>query len=140
MKECGSCTLCCKLLETHDIPSEIGIYCQHCASDSGCTIHDERPEECRIYQCMWSQMEHTAEELRPDRCGIIFDRISDDVICARLEKGEKIRDLTFGQINSFRNEGFSIMVFRDKDYTYFLTKSHTNDYVKKVVNDSSKLY
>ena len=133
MKECGECTLCCKLLETHDIPSEIGVYCRHCKN--GCSIYDERPEECRTYQCMWSQMETVADELRPDKCGIIFDRISDDVITARIEEGKKINDLLMAQIEYFKNEGFSVMVFRGRDKKLFMNNSHSEPYVLEAIRD-----
>lgn len=138
--ECDKCTLCCKLLETHDVPSPIEEYCIHCKPNKGCKIHATRPKECSTYQCMWSQMVNSGEELRPDRCNIIFDRISDDVISARLEKGKKIEDLVFGQINSFVNEGFSVLVFRDKEKKFFLSKSHTKEYVLGKVNDHSQLH
>ena len=129
--QCGECTLCCKLLETHDIASEIGVYCHHCKD--GCTIYDERPEECRTYQCMWLQMENAGEDLRPDKCGIIFDRMSDDVITARLDDDLKINDLVMSQINNFKAEGFSVLIFRGNDRKYFLNDRHTEDYVTGIV-------
>ncbi len=133
MRECGECTLCCKLLETHDVPSEIGVYCRHC--DKGCQIYDERPKECRDYQCMWTQMDIVSDELRPDKCGIIFDRISDDVIAARIEEGKKINDLLMAQIEFFKNEGFSVMIFRGRDKKLFMNDSHSEPYVLEAVND-----
>ena len=133
MKSCGECTLCCKLLETHDVPSEIGVYCHHCLN--GCQIYDERPKECRDYQCMWSQMDTVSDELRPDRCGIIFDRISDDVIAARIEEGKKINDLLMAQIQNFKNEGFSVMIFRGRDKKLFLNDSHTESCVLEAIHD-----
>jgi len=135
MRECGECTLCCKLLEVHDIPSPIGVYCQHC--DKGCTIHESRPQECRGYQCMWSQMDDVGMEMRPDQCGIIFDRMSDDVISARLEEGMKLKPLVMGQINAFINEGFSILIFRGKDSKCFLNTQHTEQYVRDTIHGCS---
>ena len=133
MRECGECTLCCKLLETHDIPSKIGVYCQHCSQ--GCGIYPDRPEECRTYQCLWSQMETVGDELRPDRCGIIFDRISDDVITARLEEGQKMNSLVVAQMGAFNREGFSVLVFRGGDRKFFLNDRHTESDVLGVVRD-----
>lgn len=135
MQKCGECDLCCKLLEIHDIPSKIGEYCQYC--NKGCTIRDTRPKECSTYQCMWSQMENVGNELRPDQCGIIFDRITDDVITARLEENKLMNPLVHNQVNNFIEEGFSVLIFRGKDMKYFLNDNHTKEYVLGAINDSS---
>lgn len=139
-RNCGSCTLCCKLLETHDIPSSIGTYCTHCEPNSGCKIYSRRPKECSIYLCMYAQMKHAGIELRPDNCSIIFDKIAEDVISARLERRSKINNLVNNQIKAFRREGFSVVVFRGKECKYFLNERHTKSYVRSKVNDSSKLH
>lgn len=138
-RDCGECDLCCKLLETHGVPSPIGTYCQYC--DNGCTIHDTRPDECREYQCMWSQMpEHFAMlELRPDKCGVIFDRQGDDVISARIDEGTMIKDLAMAQINNFNIQGFSVIVFRGNNHKIFLKDGHTEDYVRKIIDGRSQL-
>ena len=83
---------------------------------------------------MWSQMETVADELRPDRCGIIFDRISNDVIASRIEEGKKINDLLMAQIENFKKEGFSVMVFRGRDKKLFLNDSHTESCVLEAIN------
>ena len=98
-------------------------------------VYDIRPDECRTYQCMWSQMDLVAEALRPDRCGIIFDRIADDVIVARLEEGFKLDGHLLGQINAFIAEGFSVLIFRGRENKYFLNEKHSQDYVRGVVHD-----
>ena len=87
---------------------------------------------------MWTQMEHVAEELRPDRCGIIFDRIADDVISARID-GE-MTDLIMAQIQSFGREGFSVIVFNDKGYEGFLHSNHNQDYVMDVVRGRANIH
>ena len=132
MRLCEECTLCCKLLETHDIPSRIGEYCNHC--ESGCKIHDKRPEECRTYQCMWSQMEKVSDDLRPDKCGIIFDRISDEVIAARIEAGKKLNGLLSAQVDYFNNEGFSVVIFRGREKKIFLNAHHTEADVIEIIH------
>lgn len=134
MQNCGECTLCCKLLQLNEIPSAVGEWCQHCTKE-GCGIYGEHPKECREYQCMWSQMpnQFATLELRPDKCGVIFDRQSDDVIAARIEEGQMINNLLFGQIGSFNREGFSVLVFRGKQRKHFLAEGHTKEYVDEVV-------
>jgi hypothetical protein len=85
-------------------------------------------------------MEYVGMELRPDKCNVIFSRSGNDVICARIEKHSKLNRLVMSQIKAFNNEGFSILVFRDKASMCFLTEGHTEDYVRKIVDDRSKLY
>lgn len=140
MNNCGDCDLCCKLLETHGVPSPIGTYCQHC--DKGCKIYNDRPQECREYQCMWTQMpeQFARIEMRPDNSGIIFDRQDGMVISARVDTDWTMTGLIHGQINSFVNEGFSVIVFRGNEHKIFLTNGHTEEYVKEIVNGKSKLY
>lgn len=139
---CGECTLCCKLLETHgkDAKSPIGTYCHHCDLSAGCKIYESRPEECRTYQCMWTMMENAGEDLRPDKCGIIFDRAGDDVISARIEEEMKLNRLVVRQIESFNNEGFSVLIFRGQDSKCFLSGNHTEEYVRGIVDGRSKLH
>jgi hypothetical protein len=86
---------------------------------------------------MWSQMESAGIELRPDKCHVIFEKCSDDVICARIEKDCKPSNLVLGQLRAFNNEGFSILMFTGNRATYFLNDSHTRDYVRGVISDSA---
>ena len=89
---------------------------------------------------MWSQMENVGMALRPDKCGIIFDRAGDDVISARMEQGTKLSPLVMGQITAFNNEGFSVLVFRDRSSKCFLAENHTEAYVRNVIDGRAKLY
>ena len=54
-RECGECDLCCKYL-IHD------VYGQRVSPDNpcrflknGCSIHPNRPHQCKRYFCMWAQ-------------------------------------------------------------------------------------
>jgi len=89
---------------------------------------------------MWTQMGNVGIELRPDNCGVIFDRISDDVITARMGEGMKLNDLTMGQVNSFNKEGFSVLIFRGHDKKFFLNNKHTEEYVLEKVRGRTDIY
>ena len=39
----------------------------------GCAIYDDRPESCLTYQCVWLQDQVMPDDLRPDRCGVMFE-------------------------------------------------------------------
>ena len=55
IRECGECDLCCRWL-SHD------VYGQQVSPDNpcrfiknGCSIHSNRPAQCKRYFCMWAQ-------------------------------------------------------------------------------------
>jgi len=55
-RKCGSCSLCCKLLniEEEDITKPAHTWCQHCRpGHGGCSIYRQRPLVCRAFACQW---------------------------------------------------------------------------------------
>lgn len=75
---CGSCTMCCKLMGVADLPKPKpnGVWCEHCAIGKGCKIYEERPNSCRIYECLWLMSQKQAHpmhpQMRPDRSKVIM--------------------------------------------------------------------
>jgi hypothetical protein len=137
--ECGECTLCCKLLETHDIKTERGEICPYC-SEKGCLIYHDRPNECREYKCMWLQMDAVGIEMRPDKSHIIFDKISDTTICAIHDPDYEISKFVIGQIASFNKEGYSVVIFYGKKHSVFRLPEHDYTTIMREIDDRSKLY
>ena len=82
VNHCGSCTLCCKVLgvtgEVRGVPlkKERAGWCEHCAIGKGCKVYTDRPTVCAEFECLWLQGrkrgEPVPDELRPDRCGVVF--------------------------------------------------------------------
>lgn len=109
--ECGKCTLCCKLLYIFDTKSKAGIYCKHCTENRGCKVHEsELPDECKGYQCAYSQMSNIPITLRPDKCGVIFEKATEDIFIGLTEKGFVVTDGLKGQIDAFLKQGFSVFL------------------------------
>jgi len=53
-RECGKCSLCCKLLPIQELSKPIDTWCPHCRpGHGGCTIYSSRPSECRGFSCLW---------------------------------------------------------------------------------------
>ena len=84
---CGGCSLCCKVMGVVELKKPGGVWCEHAeplAACGGCTVHASRPPTCRDFECVWLQSQHRRhgesampQELRPDRCGVIFDVLKD---------------------------------------------------------------
>lgn len=76
-RECGECRACCVVLGFEARAGEApfakpaGEPCPHLIQ-IGCAIYDERPAVCRRFQCGWIQADNLPDELRPDRCGVLF--------------------------------------------------------------------
>ena len=54
-RECGECDLCCKWL-SHDVYGQQVSPNNPCRFiKNGCSIHPNRPAQCKRYYCMWAQ-------------------------------------------------------------------------------------
>jgi Fe-S-cluster containining protein len=73
-KHCGDCTLCCKFLSVPQLGKRMYSECKHCDPGKGCEIHETRPQVCRSYECLWLQDPDLADRLKPNVCGVLFDR------------------------------------------------------------------
>lgn len=79
-RSCGSCNLCCDLLEINEISVEGQAFakrawslCRHCdvkGKDGCCTIHATRPRTCRDYSCAWL-MGFGGDDDRPDKVRVL---------------------------------------------------------------------
>lgn len=140
MQECGKCTACCIVLEIKETNSKANEICQHCNPGVGCKIYADRPQGCREFACMWLQMPHVHPDLRPDNCGIVFEKFSDDVIVGATSGA--VAERVIGQIHAFNKEGFSVVVSNHatKKNTLFLAQGHNKEYVDGVVNGRSELH
>ena len=90
MSHCGSCTACCRIFAIPEIDNKpAGQWCQHCAVGVGCKIYEQRPLVCAEFKCLWLQSreredtrDHFADELRPDRCKVVFSPATNESVMA----------------------------------------------------------
>ncbi len=55
IRECGECDLCCRWL-SHDVYGQQVSPNNPCRFiKNGCSIHKNRPAQCKRYFCMWAQ-------------------------------------------------------------------------------------
>lgn len=53
-RSCGSCSLCCKILDIPELDKPSGRWCSHCKpGKGGCEIYSDRPLVCRAFGCQW---------------------------------------------------------------------------------------
>jgi len=71
-RNCGACTACCTSLTIHALNKPAGVPCEHLTAQ-GCGIYDQRPDECRVFDCGWKLYSSLlTPKLRPDRAGFLI--------------------------------------------------------------------
>ena len=89
MNHCGTCTACCRVFAIPALAKPAGKWCDHCTVGVGCKIYEQRPTACQEFECLWLQSrnrpdirEHIGDELRPDRCKVVFHPSTDPNVMA----------------------------------------------------------
>jgi hypothetical protein len=75
-RECGTCTLCCKVMGIHALDKPRGVWCDHALPGRGCAIYETRPQECRSFACTWLLDENLGPEWKPEKCKMVL--VSDE--------------------------------------------------------------
>jgi hypothetical protein len=71
-RQCGSCTLCCKVMAINELQKPRGVWCTNCAPGKGCKIYDSRPDECRSFNCGWLINPEFGDEWKPDKAKMVL--------------------------------------------------------------------
>ena len=69
---CGSCTLCCTVMQVEELNKPAGVTCSYLAMGSGCTIRDQRPRACRRFFCGWRLDPNIDSLWKPSICGFVL--------------------------------------------------------------------
>ena len=121
--------------------SPAGKYCKECEPDKGCKIYNHAPKRCLEFNCAYSQMERVSTDLRPDNCDVIFEKITEDVFIGTMDPDVKrLKPVVSGQIEAFRNDGFSIVLFNQKisEPLIIPADGHTREEVWNKVKEERK--
>jgi len=135
---CGECTLCCKLPYIPTTNSKVNEWCKCFNEDKRCNDYNNRPNECKTYLCTYAQMKHTHLDLRPDKCGVIFDKISDTLILGSTNIAiNNLSYLVKEQIKYFGKDGFSVAIQQYEPYKFIgiLLEGETKENVMKMLKD-----
>ena len=106
--KCGKCTACCTAFQVNWLEKPANTPCIYC--NNGCKIHDKLHNECSSFNCSYIQSGVDNDKLRPDRCGIIFELLKNDVFLATVIKDNKVTDIAKKQIQSFKSQGYKVMI------------------------------
>lgn len=71
-RACGSCTLCCKILEIEELAKPQGQWCSNCKTGSGCLIYESRPQTCRAFNCGYLVWPLAGEHWLPSRSKMVI--------------------------------------------------------------------
>jgi hypothetical protein len=124
VNHCGSCTLCCKLLDIPELNKPQGRWCTHCAVGTGCRIYEERPAPCRDFACVWLQSQQEAKplpaELRPDKSKVVlaFSPDRKDVLgyCDPTAPLAWKEAAMFGLLEVISSQGIRVMFGNGRDH------------------------
>ena len=88
-RNCGECSLCCKLAKIVELDKPEGVWCRHCAPGrGGCTIYETRPPVCRNWNCNWILEPALGPEWRPLISKMILYYENDGRrLCVRVDPG-----------------------------------------------------
>jgi len=64
-RQCGDCSLCCKVLRIPELEKPQDHWCPNFAAGSGCRIYADRPHSCRIFHCAWLTEPTLGPEWKP---------------------------------------------------------------------------
>ncbi len=71
-RECGTCTMCCKLFEIRALAKPAGTWCSHCKTGTGCGVYETRPQECRDFFCHYRIDRDVPEHWKPSRSHMVL--------------------------------------------------------------------
>jgi len=109
MQECGECTACCWAFKVTKANKKAREKCQY--ENGKCTIYSKRPKVCEDYKCAWLTQPKVGIELRPDKCGVIFTLVPNNVILVTSIKGQPkpiFKPVAERQIVEFKKQGYVI--------------------------------
>ena len=85
-RNCGDCTLCCKVMAIETLAKPAGTWCSHCRPGCGCLIYETRPTECLSYSCLWLTDKRFGQHWTPNKSKIVLTA-SEDGIEVRCDPG-----------------------------------------------------
>lgn len=128
MRKCGQCSMCCKVLDIKGL-AKPGVQCPHVVPglDQGCcSMHGHHPLACSSFDCLWRQSDVLGRDLRPDRCGVMFEADHDNRFVIANVSSDKLDAPTNGApkalLYQILKDGYFVWIMAGKDRHLILPK------------------
>jgi hypothetical protein len=89
-RECGTCTLCCKLLPVLELKKPANALCVHQTLRKGCSIYAKRPLSCTVWRCKWLGFPEAISMKRPDKAHYVLDGTPDFITVLHNATQERV--------------------------------------------------
>jgi hypothetical protein len=130
--KCGECTVCCTLSVVKELNKKAGETCKHCISKVGCGIYEERPKDCKDFECAYLESGTNNISLRPDNCGVMFSKRNERIFSGTLVPGVPVTDTAMKQIVAFNNQGYSVVLLELGEKPHIkLAQGHDKETIHK---------
>lgn len=70
-RQCGDCSLCCKVLGIPELEKPKDSWCANFTAGIGCRIYERRPLSCRNFSCRWLDDPTMGPEWKPSSCKMV---------------------------------------------------------------------
>ena len=129
---CGECTLCCTLFKVDWLEKPENTPCIHC--DTGCAIHNEKPKECTDFNCSYIQSSVDNENMRPDKCGIIFEMLTGKIFFGTVSGN--VSYAGYRQVENFLDQGFSVVLSKNGEPEFIINDRHKESEIRKEFSET----
>ena len=117
MKNCGDCHECCHLPAIKPLVKEDFKTCGNLCKHDGCTIYKDRPIPCRAFNCLWRVNKVMDWQLRPDRCGVMFEMFPTEKTVIALMRPDAVwqKGPVKQLLDRMVGDGYCVWLIRKKD-------------------------
>jgi hypothetical protein len=124
-RDCGTCTLCCKVYDVPSLTKPAGKWCSHCTPGKGCGIHETRPDHCRSFYCFFMTQAWLGPEWKPEICKFVvtIDPVSRYML-VQVDPGQPRAWQQEPYLNQFR-EWARVMLPREQLIIVFVNRNAT---------------
>jgi len=137
--KCGECNLCCRIPLIVELKKPSRELCKHYCN--GCDIYEDRPKECSTYRCAFVQMKEPNINVRPDVCGIMFEKLTDNIFFGIIDPENTVSDIGKAQAVDFAKQGFSVLLEEKGEIhlKLILSENHDKEDIMKEFNEYQEM-
>lgn len=71
-RECGECSMCCKLMAIDELEKPMSVWCKHVVKRRGCAIYEDRPLSCAGFHCGYLVWPIAEDHWLPSKCKMVI--------------------------------------------------------------------